>query len=369
MKLQKILLLFLSITLFSCTEENYYLNDDDGKVNVYIEGNITNVEAQAKLLEQIGTQTENIYVQNTSQLTDIVINATNTENLRGIYIDDTNLELRNINLQGNNSRISNIIIKNSKQNTNILIEKFVEADIVQIFTYGYKFDEVTGWQTGTTNTTNIVCNDLVKIKQNFNFIASIVDGNNIAFNDLKIVEANNPTYYWCYWRGKFDNISLPKLEEMSNLKTSTFGENFTNVPEYNLGLSIENLTLPELKKMNAFFLEGTATGINQLNVPKLQILNSFFLHTFTSGGGGTVPLNTYTYNDLRFQFPMLHTCQSFYIKMLGFESTYVNNYLSKFLTIQPITDKTILLYGEAPTGQGIIDKQTLINNGNIVETN
>ena len=369
MKLQKILLLTLFITLFSCTEENYYTTTEGlGKVNVYIEENLTNVEAQAKLLVEIGTQTENIYVQNTTLLTDIVINTANTENLRGIYIDDNNAQLRNITLQGNNTKISQIIIKNSKQNTNILIEGYTEANIVQIFTYGYKFDEVTGWQTGTTNTTNIVCNDLIKIKQNFNFIASIVDGNNIAFNDLKIVEANNPTYFWCYWRGKFDNISLPKLEEMSNLKTSTFGENFTNIPEYRLGLSINNLTLPELKKMNAFSLSGTATGINHLNVPKLQILNSFFLKTFTTGDG-IVPLSSYTYSDSRFQFPMLQTCEYFYIDMLGFESTYVNSYLSKFLNVQPVSGKNIRLYGDAPSGQGIIDKQTLIDNGNDVLTN
>ena len=365
MKLQKILLLTFFITLFSCTEENYYLNDDDGKVNVYIEESLTNAEAQAKLLAEIGTQTENIYVQNTTLLTDIVINTANTENLRGIYIDDNNAQLRNITLQGNNTKISQIIIKNSKQNTNILIEGYTEANIVQIFTYGYKFDEVTGWQTGTTNTTNIVCNDLVKIKQNFNFIASIVDGNNIAFNDLKIVEANNPTYYWCYWRGKFDNISLPKLEEMSNLKTSST-ENFTNVPEYNLGLSIENLILPELKKMGEFYLIGQ-TGINHFIAPKLKTLKAFYSRTFYYPSYNTYETTDF-YND-RFQFPLLESCNGIWIEMPNFESTYVNSYLNKFLTLQPVSGKTIRLLGEAPTGQGIIDKQTLIDNGNFVETN
>ena len=47
-----------------------------------------------------------------------------------------------------------------------------------------------------------------------------------------------------------------------------------------------------------------------------------------------------------------------------------NTILNKFLNIQPQSNKFIELSNEvAPTGQGLIDKQTLINQGNLVYTN
>ena len=100
MKILKLLPLFLFITLLGCTEENNYYTTAEGlgKVNIYIEGNITNEEAQAQLESEIGTQTENIYVQNTSQLTDININISN--NIRDIIVKN-NPNLKNITIQGN----------------------------------------------------------------------------------------------------------------------------------------------------------------------------------------------------------------------------------------------------------------------------
>ena len=53
-------------------------------------------------------------------------------------------------------------------------------------------------------------------------------------------------------------------------------------------------------------------------------------------------------------------------------SSQINSILNKFLTITPTTGKKIGLNGQIPpappTGQGIIDKQTLINAGNTVTT-
>ena len=50
----------------------------------------------------------------------------------------------------------------------------------------------------------------------------------------------------------------------------------------------------------------------------------------------------------------------------------VNSILNKMLTVLPASGKNIRLDGQKPvappTGQGIIDKQTLISNGNNVQT-
>ena len=57
----------------------------------------------------MGTLTENIYVQETTQLTDITINF--SKNIRDIVIKD-NLELKNITINGNNNIINDLIIGN-----------------------------------------------------------------------------------------------------------------------------------------------------------------------------------------------------------------------------------------------------------------
>ena len=86
--------LALFIFFYGCTTEeitNIYNNNEGlGKVNIYIEDNISNADAQAKLEAQIGTQTENIYVRNTTQLTEIVINVELADNIRDIIIKNNN---------------------------------------------------------------------------------------------------------------------------------------------------------------------------------------------------------------------------------------------------------------------------------------
>ena len=67
----------------------------------------------------------------------------------------------------------------------------------------------------------------------------------------------------------------------------------------------------------------------------------------------------------------LNTCQR-----LGFNgslsSSQINSILNKMLTVNPVSGKEIYLDQQnppaPPTGQGLIDKQTLTDNGNIVQT-
>ena len=66
----KLFCFFLISTLFSCTEEkNYYTTADNGKETIYIEGNLTDAEVTALLADELGPNTQAVYVQNTTQLT------------------------------------------------------------------------------------------------------------------------------------------------------------------------------------------------------------------------------------------------------------------------------------------------------------
>lgn len=70
--------------------------------------------------------------------------------------------------------------------------------------------------------------------------------------------------------------------------------------------------------------------------------------------------------------PMLTNCSDFRAQENKLPSSQINALLNKFLTSTPAKTKTIYLHQQdppaPPTGQGIIDKQTLNNAGNYVET-
>ncbi|MBX9807980.1 MAG: hypothetical protein K2X95_09305 [Flavobacteriaceae bacterium] len=70
--------------------------------------------------------------------------------------------------------------------------------------------------------------------------------------------------------------------------------------------------------------------------------------------------------------PLLSSCRSISLEGNALPSTQINTILNKLLTVTPATGKYITLNSQTPpappTGQGIIDKQTLINAGNNVYT-
>ena len=73
--------------------------------------------------------------------------------------------------------------------------------------------------------------------------------------------------------------------------------------------------------------------------------------------------------SINFNAPVLNYCLNYQSRNL-LTTSGVNAVLNKFLTIQPSSGKYIDLTQEvAPTGQGLIDKQTLITQGNQVYTN
>ena len=358
MKLQKILLLFLSITLFSCTEENYYLNDDDGKVNVYIEGNITNAEAQAQLAEEVGSLTENIYVQNTTELTAITINGNNklrnviieenallstinayaTSNLANFIVKDSNTLLSTINLHGN-GKVTEIEIKNSKQNSTILIDGFTIADKITIETLS---------NTSNNKTATITCNDMEEINKFLAVNTSYTQNNTVSFPHLKIMGKyiSETVYFFSGFSGKYTVVDFPVLEEIYNLTLD--------------GLNMDSITFPMVKKMNYFYLY-LETSVNHFNFPQLTRCDNIQLQ-FNTGTMG----NTY-YSTTMFNMPLLSYCKNYRLNILELDNFNAEDILENFLTIQPISGKTIELSNNTPlTGLGLTYKQTLIDQGNTV---
>jgi hypothetical protein len=363
MKKLKFYSLFLIITLLGCTEENNYYTTADGlgKVNVYIEGNITNEEAKVQLEEEVGDLTENIYIQNTTQLTAItiignsklrnvtidennslnIINVNTISNLTSFIVKDTNNQLATINLNGT-GKVTEIEIKNSKQNSTILIDGFSTADKIAI---------ETAFNTSYNKTTSITCNDMQVINKFLSVTTSNTNNNTLSFPHLKIMGKylSETTYYFNGISGKYTTVSFPVLEEIYNLTLD--------------GLYMDSITFPVVKRMNYFSLFSDCF-VNHFNFPLLTRCDNIQLQFNTAPSTATA-----FYSNTLFNMPLLNYCKNYYLGIVGLESNNVDSILNKFLTIQPVSGKNISILGAYPSAQGLLDKQSLINQGNIVNTN
>lgn len=111
----------------------------------------------------------------------------------------------------------------------------------------------------------------------------------------------------------------------------------------------------------------TFSAINIFENPQITSINFPLL---TKVSGEWVISDNYSLTSIG--LPVLSSCNEFFCRNNALPSSQVNSFLNKFLTITPATGKNISLEGQTPlappTGQGIIDKQTLINSGNNVTT-
>lgn len=323
MKALKFYSLFLIITLFGCTEENNYYTTAKGlgKVNVYIEGDITNAEAHAQLEEEVGILTENIFIQNTSQLTNLNISVP-------IYIRKilfSNCEsLLNISISGQGAMPITEISIGGSNTQNITINGITELNNFNV-------------SGATNNATYFIANDLIKINNTFGFNFNHLHENSAKLNDLEYVNSS-PAFYSGI-DGKFTILEFNALKELPNA-------------EFNV--TINELNLPSLQKANSLtFGYYGYLGINTINFPSLINCESIYLR---DDNAPAVTVN----------MPLLNYCKT-YQSRIGLDSTGINAILHQFLTIQPISGKSLFFEDSAqPTGQGLIDKQTLINQGNTV---
>ncbi|OXA69897.1 hypothetical protein B0A58_15100, partial [Flavobacterium branchiophilum NBRC 15030 = ATCC 35035] len=350
---------------------NYYTTAEGlGKVNVYIEGDLTDAECAAKLKAEVGTITENIYIgsqENYARLTEL----TNLEldiptNVKKIYFTGIYEKLKTIKIKGHGSMpLCEIYVSGGKLTESILVEGITELKYMYAGLNGVTISQFC----------NVEIKDLQEVSKGFAFTG--YPGPNILnkqftlkCNDLKYVNKN-----FIYdieatggsIGGHFTSFSMTGLKDMSNAR---------------LGINpIGNqVTLPALEKvyeLNCLASNNYNKNLNIINLPVLttidNIICSGFLYTINlpvlSIGKG-ISIGNYTSNHtMNFNAPVLNYCLG-YTSNNNLNSSDVNAILNKFLTIQPLSGKYIDLYYEpAPTGQGIIDKQALINQGNNVLTN
>lgn len=371
MKTLKFYSLFFIITLLGCTEENNYYTTADGlgKTNVYIEGDLTDAEVAEKLANEVGSITENIYIGSLE-------NYTTSPNITTIELDlPTNVRL--VQFQGNYDNLRTIKIKGhgrmpfckiyvygGKNTESVLVEGITELNLI---TAG--FDRVEKINS------IIEIKDLEEVRLGFSFggrIDNLVPNSNhvLICNDLKYV--NKELYYGIEIaggsaNGYIDSFSMNALEDMSNasLFITSYGQvtfpalkhvkdvNCSPIHSYPI-INPIIYNLPELLTANRIYCGGAL--LYTLNLNKLTSCQE-------------IQILKYDLPSINFNAPVLNYCLNYQSRNL-LTTSGVNAILNKFLTIQPVSGKSIdLSYEVAPTGQGIIDKQTLIAQGNGVLTN
>jgi hypothetical protein len=300
--LKKTIFLFTSILLFnSCCKDDDGASIKQGIASIYIEGDLTNEEVAKQLANELGSTTQNIYVQNTTQLT--TINIHSTTNIRYIeFVNNANLV--NINISGF-KKISELWFKNE------------------------------GTFIGPNTPKNINCNDIEEV-QYLNIILPYASpGHNVSFNKLKKVGPNDFTLL-----AECNELNFPVLE---------------TVKTFNFAVKKSIITFPALKHIEK--LEGPAyIEFSQLNFPALEYCKRFNIYPWEWTGGAILNI------------PSLQYCEYFRYSYGCATSEVTNAILHQFLTVLPVSGKHIQMsgVGASPTGQGMIDKQTLISQGNSV---
>jgi len=339
MKTSKILFsVMLTFLLYSCSEDNIYITPEDteGRVNVYIEGDITNEEAAAQLKAEVGTLTQNIYVQNTTNLTDLIINTVNDVSSLKITL---NYNLKNITINGKDENfIRTLEIFYNYKIKNTTINKIKK---INTFYYASNFSDPTPQYDPIV----ILSNDVQNIAEQLTVNTVYGVPMNLSFPKLKTIgmEINQNNIFAL--SGQFLSINLPLLEESISLDIS-----YTD---------IETLSLPSLKKIKYNLQSVYSSVIKNINLPKLEYCNEF--HIWDNAA------NYPNGSNPNINIPMLNYCKFFKLGLTNSDVSKINGYLHQFLTIQPSSGKILDFEGEnQPTGQGLIDKQTLIDQGNTV---
>jgi hypothetical protein len=291
-----------------------------GKSTILLTGDITDAQAQAKLARELGPYTENISVLNTTVLTSLDLTG-----IKELY----KLEIRS------NAGLTSIIANELE---------VVNGDIGISLNPGLTAINLPALRT---------C--LGKFFENSNFNVTALDLTSLANvgNDFSI-------------NANVTNVYLPALKTVAgNLKITGFPTTSVDLPQvekvYGLllqGLSeLTSLNVPSL--VDCFQLEITGTKLLSLNLPNL-LYSSIKIQYNTLLTAVLIPNLS----------PQGGNYSNFYFDQNNLPSAQVNYLLSRLGSF-PGNHKQIKLMQlppAPPTGQGIIDKATLISQGHSVYT-
>ncbi len=189
-----------------------------------------------------------------------------------------------------------------------------------------------------TNLQSVIFNDLTEVFQNKVYFSENNALETVSFPNLLKIANDGFSIHNC---NNLNTLNLPLLQEV--------------YPELVIfSCNLTQLLLPNLIKGD-IYVNGNI-NLNQVN------LNSFQEGSITITGSQLATIS----------LPSLVRCGSLVLSYGSLSSSTVNSLLNQFLNILPSSGKYLNLSFQTPsappTGQGLIDKQTLIDNANTVTT-
>ena len=332
-------LLSVPYALYAGTNKNY------GKTTIYIMGPLTDAQVQAKLDAELGENTENIYIRDCPLVT--TVNLASVKSLSNLQIS-------------NNPNLTNVDLSGLK-------------DVYESFTLNANPALST---LPLTSLSNVYCkiNILNSALTAFSVAASGIFYKELTISGNPALTAINlPGISYIFSLSVSNNPMLSTVDS-SGLSTSSLSFSGTN--------SLNTLLLTNLSQGSLACSNSTLTNLSlpsfttgSLNIYSNPLLASINLPSFTTAVNGiAISFNPNLNNISMPLFSALALPLSgVYLRMNMLPSAQVNQFLHQFLTVTPSSGKLIDLKQQAgspapPTGQGLIDKQTLISTGNSVLT-
>ncbi len=350
------------------------VNNNRGKTYLILQGDITNAEAQQRIQKNVGPNTQFIYIRNTTQLTSVSIPG--VEELMELRIKKNNA-LNSISFPDLTK-----IIGGTQSNPGFSIKNNAQLA-------SYNFNNLTSIPSGEISNTgfnNLNLNNLnsvnsFKVKANSS-ITSISLENIPNVKQIKILNNEDLTSI------SLKNLTNGKVEiENNNSLTSIDLTNLSKSSYISISSnkSLSNLSLPSLIDLNnknrtrILFITNNSSlksiGLDNLNNGGIVITYNKNLKSIDlpklSKSGIIFVFNNKSLSSLSFPNLDYSSVGGFDTSENSFPSSKINTYLAKFVAAN-VTGVNIDLSGQTPpappTGQGVNDKQTLINNGNTVTT-
>jgi hypothetical protein len=392
-------------------------SSNQGKTTIILTGDITDTEAAAQIDRELGYNTENIIIDETTQLT--TVDFTGATNLISVSITD-NAQLTLVNFSTLTSVYKEVFIIGNPALSNInfpLLKKMSGLDMAL---------------NNNPSITNISFPVLEKLD---NTVLSIND--NVALTQINLPEVKKMRGLNLNGNSALTSFSAPQVTAIrgnvyigTNPNISTFNLNalqtagdliisLTSLTSISFpllsavsssvaidaGLSLQSLNLPLLNNTPlsisncplltsltiSNYISGSfvvnETGLSVISLPNftnarnITCINNPVLTSINLQGIQTVSQNiTFTNNPMltsitfpdAVDFSLESNQPQIQLQNNALTTATVNNILQKMVTALPLSNKIIFLNGQTPpappTGQGLIDKQFLIDNFNTVNT-
>ena len=350
-----------------------------GRNSVYITGLITNAQAAAQIAAEVGPNTENIYIFGTSALTDLTI--AGAEKLVNLKIS-ANTALQSVTIN-DVKVIYDTVLVTDNPNLNTL----VWPDIEKMYGSLFRVHAPALYSVSMPALT-----ELINFGMDFQFVSAFVlpslqvmGGGGFFYVSTFDCPALQTIHNTINISG--GNVNLPALQHADNLKLiGTTQLSISNLTTGSLDVTnslVTSLTLPNFAsgtlkltnwpQLTSISIPNFTSG--NLNIQNNSQLTSLTFPSLTTFGPNTIIRSNVALTSL--SFPALTHIDNSVVAFPNLQlqsnaltSSNVNSILNKLLTVGTVYGVNLTQVPAAPpTGQGIIDKQTLIAQGKNIITN